>query len=69
MFLVRRSGHRGLLYLENSTFSLNKAVPLYIVNHNVHISGDVLFEGNEAQNGGGIYISGHTELNLIITQM
>ena len=52
------------LYLQNSNFYRNKAVPIYLSNQNLYISGNIQFNGNVAENGGGIYISHHS--NVIV---
>ena len=54
------------MILKNLTFSLNQAVPLYVRNSTVNISENLLFEGNynQAQNGGGIYVSDHVKAHF-----
>ena len=34
------------------------------MNYNVYIQGNLLFEGNQAQNGGAMYISDHAEIKF-----
>ena len=60
---------KGVMYLKNLEFSLNQAVSLYVMNCTVCISEDLRFENNynEAQNGGGIYVSDHTEIKFDYT--
>ena len=60
---------KGVLYLKNLEFYLNQAVSLYVKNCGVHISEDLRFEDNynQAQNGGGIYVSDHTEVKFDYT--
>ena len=52
------------LFLQNSNFYYNKAVPIYLSNQNLYISGDIKFNGNVADNGGGIYISDHSNVTV-----
>ena len=54
---------REFLHLNNSVFSYNQAIPLYAVDQHVWINGNVYFQGNSAENGGGIFLD-HTELIL-----
>ncbi|XP_065895117.1 uncharacterized protein [Dysidea avara] len=51
------SGSRipGHVYLQDSEFVNNTGVPIYISHTNLHIRGGVLFKGNTAKSGGGIY--------------
>ena len=51
------SGSRipGHVYLQDNVFANNKGVPVYITHSNLHIRGSVLFKGNAAKSGGGIY--------------
>ena len=52
------------LYLQNSNFYYNKEVPIYLSNQNLYISGNIEFNGNVAENGGGIYISDHSNVTV-----
>ena len=62
-------GAKSIVYLENThvamyynnTFYNNQGVPIYM-SHNcsLHISGDILFKNNRAENGAGIYIRDHS---------
>ena len=52
------------LYLQNSNFYHNKEVPIYLSNQNLYISGNIEFNGNVAENGGGIYISDHSNVTI-----
>ena len=45
----------GHVYLQDNMFVNNTGVPIYISHTNLHIRGSVLFEGNTAKSGGGIY--------------
>ena len=47
-------------YLQNSTFVSNLGVPIYLSHTNLQLYGSVLFKGNEAENGGGIYSTSST---------
>ena len=49
-----------IMYLINSIFFTNEGTCVYLSNHNLHISGEVLFENNVAEDGTGIYVSGHS---------
>ena len=50
------------LSLENSQFSNNQGVPMYIVNELLYINGVVLFEDNIAMNGGGFFVDNHASV-------
>ena len=52
------------LYLQNLNFYYNKEVPIYLSNQNLYISGNIEFIGNVAENGGGIYISDHSNVTF-----
>ena len=51
----------GSLYLQNSEFHHNKAVPIHVSNQDLHISGNVTIYNNIAENGGGIF-SDHSNI-------
>ena len=49
------------MYFNNTTFYNNQGVSIYLSsNCFLHISGDILFKNNIAENGAGIYISDHS---------
>ena len=49
------------MYFNNTKFYNNQGVSIYLSpNYFVHISGDILFKNNIAENGAGIYISDHS---------
>ena len=48
--------------LQNSKFYYNRAVPIYLSNQRLYISGNIEFDGNIAENGGGIFISNHSDV-------
>ena len=48
------------LYLQNSNFHHNQGVPIYLSNQHLHISGRMEVCENNAENGGGIFISNHS---------
>ena len=53
--------YNGSMYFNNTTFYNNQGVSIYLSsNCFVHISGDILFKNNIAENGAGIYISDHS---------
>ena len=52
------------LKLQDSKFIHNKGVPIYLSNQDLHINGNVEFSNNFAEDGGGIFISDHS--NVII---
>ena len=59
-----RSAHScEYLYLQNLNFYYNE-VPIHLSNQNLYISGDIEFIGNVADNGGGIYISDHSNVTF-----
>ena len=45
------------VYFTNSTFISNQGTPIYILHQNILAGGIILFKGNEACRGGGIFIS------------
>ena len=50
-----------LFYYKNTTFYNNQGVSIYLSPYCfLHISGDILFNKNTAENGAGIYISDHS---------
>ena len=52
------------LYLQDSKFYFNKGVPVYLMNQNLQIKGNVEFIGNVAEDGGAIYISDHSNVSF-----
>ena len=50
------------LCLQNSKFCRNKGVPIYLCNQDLHISGNIKFQRNFGENGGGIVISDHSNV-------
>ena len=52
------------IILQNSKFTNNQGVCLYLSNQNLYIKGNVLFENNEAENGAGIFISDHSNVTF-----
>ena len=50
--------------VQNCKFYLNKGVPIYLSNQDLFINGYIKFSNNIAENGGGIFISDHS--NVII---
>ena len=50
------------LKLQNSLFHHNRGVPIYLSNYDLHINGNIEFYSNVAENGGGIYISDHSNV-------
>ena len=58
-FSYRLNGFNNI-YLINSNFHNNKGISIHLSSHhNLYITGEVLFEGNLALDGAGIYISDH----------
>ena len=51
------------IYFSTSNFYNNQGVSVYLRN-TLHVSGDVLFENNVAENGAGIYISDHSTVTF-----
>jgi len=47
-------------YLQDNVFVNNTGVPVYVSHANLHIRGSVLFKGNKAKFGGGIYSNNST---------
>ena len=55
--------YNGSMYFNNTKFYNNQGVSIYLSsNCFVHISGDILFKNNIAENGAGIYISDHSTI-------
>ena len=48
---------KDCLSIQNSVFSYNQAVPVYISHNTLHLKGDVLFEHNVGHDGGAIFSS------------
>ena len=49
------------MYYNNNTFYNNQGIATYLSSYcSLHISGDILFKNNRAENGAGIYISDHS---------
>ena len=51
------------IYFSTSNFYNNQGVSVYLTN-TLHVSGDVLFENNVAENGAGIYISDNSTVTF-----
>ena len=56
------------VHLTNSVFLSNQGSAIYISHHNIFVSGIILFEGNEANSGGGI-LSLITQTSYFKTQI
>ena len=54
--------HCEVLNLRDSKFCHNKGVPIYLSNQNLSINGNVKFYNNSAENGGGIFVSDHSNV-------
>ena len=50
------------LELQNSKFHDNIGVPIYLSNQDLHINRNAEFNNNTAENGGGIFISNHSNI-------
>ena len=50
------------IFFINSVFLYNQGIPIYISHQNVVIAGNMLFKGNVANRGGGIFINNHTKV-------
>ena len=50
------------LSLQNSKFSNNQGIPILILNKQLYINGVVLFEGNHATYGGGLFVGDHASV-------
>ena len=54
------------IYFHTCNFYNNQGVSVYLSrNTSLHVSGDVLFENNVAENGAGIYISDHSIVTFV----
>ena len=49
------------IFLVDLIFLNNRGTPIYILNQNFSLSGNMLVKGNVADRGGGIFIDNHTE--------
>ena len=56
------SKHNNTIRLNHSKFCHNQGVPVYVVNQNIFLSGQVLFLYNTAENGAGIYMTDHSNV-------
>ena len=52
------------LILQNSKFHYNRGTPVYLTNQNLYMNGKIEFYGNVAENGGGIFISNHSNVTF-----
>ena len=50
------------VYLTNSVFLNNQGTPVYVSHQNVVTSGIIVFDGNEVNNGGGIFITNQSSV-------
>ena len=50
--------------ISNSCFCDNQGIPLYLSHLNLYIKGEILFNGNTAENGSGIYASDHSNITF-----
>ena len=62
VYFYQSGSSQKYLLLQNSKFSNNQGVPLYILCQQLYINGVVLFEGNNARNGGGLFIGDHASV-------
>ena len=46
---------KGEVFLQNSLFTTNQGVPVYVSHHRLRLNGSVTFDENSAINGGRIY--------------
>ena len=57
--------YQVFMYSTHTTFYNNNGVSIYLSrNCALHISGDILFKNNRAENGAGIYISDHSTVKF-----
>ena len=45
----------GSVHVQDSEFHHNKAIPIYLSNQDLHITGNITIYNNTAENGGGIF--------------
>jgi len=48
------------IYVQNSLFSMNVGVPIYVSRQNLHFYGSIVFQHNKANSGGGIFSTAST---------
>ena len=48
------------IFFNNSMFSTNQAIPVYVISHKIYVNGISIFQNNVAEDGAGIYISDHS---------
>ena len=64
MYFNRRFTNYEYLNSQNAKFHHNKGSPIYLSHQDRHVYGSIEFYNNTAENGGGIFISNHS--NVII---
>ena len=62
MYFYQSGSSQQYLSLQNSKFSNNQGVPMYNLKGQLHINGVVLFEGNNATNGGGLFVGDYASV-------
>ena len=60
MYIENRLLKYHKIIFNNSIFSNNQGISVYVINHKIYIYGTVLFWNNIAENGTGIYITDHS---------
>ena len=56
------SKHYEVFNLRDSDFFHNQGVPIYLSNQDLNINGNVKFHNNIAENGGGLFVSDHSNV-------
>ncbi|XP_065890214.1 probable outer membrane protein pmp20 isoform X2 [Dysidea avara] len=50
--------HHHQLTIQNTEFTSNRGVPIYAINQNLHLRGNILFKQNKVKRGGSIFCTG-----------
>ena len=62
VYLGKASKMHNHLHLQNSNFYHNKGVAIYLSNQTLHMSGNIEFHNNNADKGGGIFITNYSKM-------
>ena len=53
------------IFINNSIFSSNQGISVYVINQKIYINGVVLFQNNVAEDGAGIHICDHSTVLFV----
>ena len=60
VYIENKSFYYHKIIFNNSIFCNNQGISVYVINHRIYLSGQLLFQNNTAENGAGIYISDYS---------